>query len=216
MVDGMSSTLEASVTAPSDHTVLFYERDRFLSECVAGYLREGLAEDRDVMVIATAPHLRAFDALLERPAWQGGGDARLTILDAHDTLEELLRDDVLDLGRLRERVEPWLAAANRSGREPRIYGEMVALLWDDSQFERAVQLEALWNRLGRSFSFSLLCGYPMRGFGDHAGGDGFLDVCRQHSAVTTESYSRLRDEREGPGSMVVLDGGSPGGHIHLD
>jgi hypothetical protein len=205
----MSPTLDA--TAPADHVVLFYEQDRFLSECIAGYVREGLAEDRDVLVIATAPHRLAVDALLDRSPPPAGTDARLTTLDARDTLDDLPSNG--GVGRLHDRFAPWLAASNRAGRTPHIYGEMVALLWDDGEFERALQFEAMWNRLGESFSFNMLCGYPMRGFDDHDSTVSFPDVCRQHTAVATESYARLRDGDDDPGPMVMLNGGSPGGRI---
>lgn len=209
----MSLTLDAP--DPADHVVLFYEQDRFLSECIAGYVRQGLAENRDVLVIATAPHRHAVDALLDRSPRQAGTDARLTTLDARGTLDDLCINGVVDAGRLHDRFAPWLVAANRSGRTPRIYGEMVALLWDDGQFERALQLEALWNRLGDLFSFSLLCGYPMRGFDDHNSTVSFPTVCQQHTAVTTESYAQLRDGHDDP-VPVVLNGGSPGGRIELE
>jgi hypothetical protein len=209
----MSLTLRPSATAPADHVVLFYEQDRFLNECIADYVRQGLAENRDVLVIATAPHRHAVDGLLDRSPQRAGTDPRLTTLDARATLDDLRIDGVVDAGRIHDRFARWLAASNRSGRTPRIYGEMVALLWDDGQFERALQLETLWNRLGESFSFSLLCGYPMRGFADHDSTVSFPDVCRQHTAVTTESYAHLRDEHDDPGPMVVLNGGAPGGRM---
>jgi hypothetical protein len=209
----MSSTLDA--TAVGDHVVLFYEQDRFLSECVAGYVRESLADDRDVLVIATAPHRKAVDALLQRSPRPAGADARHTTLDARATLDDLPTAGAVDADRLYDRFAPWLADSNRSGRAPRIYGEMVALLWEEGQFERALQFEALWNRLGESFSFSLLCGYPMHGFDDPDSAVSFPDVCQQHTAVTAESYAHLRDEDADPAPMVVLNGGSPGGCIDI-
>lgn len=210
----MSVTLDA--TAGPDHVVMFYEQDRFLVEAIAGYARQGLADNRDVLVLATAPHRQAVDALLDQPTRHAGSDARLTALDARDTLDELLVNGVVDASRLRDLIASWLAASNHSGRKPRIYGEMVALLCDDGQFEPALQLEALWNRLGESFSFSLLCGYPMRGFGEHDSAVSFLDVCRQHTAVTSESYARLRGDQNEPVPMVVLNGDAPGGSIDLN
>jgi hypothetical protein len=209
----VSPTLDA--TAGGDHVVLFYERDRYLSECIATYVREGLAEERDVLVIATAPHLHAVDAQLDRSPRPARTEARLTTLDARVTLDALPVDHGGDAGRLEDRFAPWLAAANQSGCSPRIYGEMVALLWDDGQFERALQFEATWNRLSESFSFSMLCGYPMRGFDDHDSTVSFPDVCQQHTAVTTESYVHLRDGDAETAPMVVLNGGSPGGRIDL-
>jgi hypothetical protein len=212
----MGSTLDASATVPRDHVVLFYEQDRFLSECIASYARQGLAEDRDVLVVATAPHRRAVDALLDRSPRLAGTGARLTTLDARDTLDSLLVDGVVDTDRLHDLITPWLAASNRSGRAPRIYGEMVALLWRDGRFEPALELEGLWNRLGETFSFSLLCGYPLRDFSDQNSAASFLGVCQQHTAVTMESYARLRGDHDDAVPMVVLHGGSPGGRIELN
>lgn len=169
-----------------------------------------------MLVVATAPHRRAVDAWLDRSPRQTGTGARLTILDARDTLDSLLIDGVVDADRLYDRIAPWLAAANRSGRAPRIYGEMVVLLWNDGQFERALELEALWNRLGEAFSFSLLCGYPLRDFGHQDSAASFLGVCQQHTAVTMESYARLHGEHDDAVPMVVLHGGSPGGRIDLN
>lgn len=212
----MDPTPEASATAGSHHVALFYEQDRYLTGCIASYARQGLAEDRDVLVVATAPHLRAVDVLLDRSARRAGTDARLTTFDARDMLDDLLVDGVVDAGRLHDRITPWLAAANRSGRTPSIYGEMVFLLWRDGHVEPAMHLEALWNRLTESFSFNLLCGYPMREFGDLDSAAGFLDVCQQHTAVTMESYAQLRGEDDDAIPMVVLHGGSPGGRIDLN
>lgn len=212
----MGSTLDATATVPGDHVVLFYEQDRFLSECIVSYARQGLAQDRDVLVVATAPHRRAVEAWRDRSPRQGSTGARLTTFDARDTLDSLLVDGVVDADRLYELLVPWLAASNGSGRTPRIYGEMVALLWTDGHLERVLQLEALWNRLGESFSFSLLCGYPMRDFGDQDSAANFLGVCQQHTAVTMESYARLRSDHDDAVPMVVLNGGSPGGRIDLN
>jgi len=212
----MGSTLDASATVPRGHVALFYEQDRFLGECIASYARQGLAEDRDVLVVATAPHRRAVEEWLDRSPREAGTDARLTTLDARDTLESLLVDGVVDADRLYDRIAPWLAAANRSGRTPRIYGEMVALLWRDGHFEPALELEALWNRLGEAFPFSLLCGYPLRYFSDQNSAASFLGVCQQHTAVTMESYARLRGDHDDAIPMVVLHGGSPGGRIDLN
>src|SRR5207344_449274 len=87
-------------------------------------------------------------------------------------------------------------AADAEARSPtgrfRAYGEMVDLLWRDGKPDAAIQLEELWNDLGRQHSFALLCAYAMNTFGDERHGDGFADVCRAHSRVVpTERYQSL-------------------------
>ena len=49
--------------------------------------------------------------------------------------------------------------AAATGRPVRAYGEMVALLWEHGDVLAAIELEELWNDLGRELDFSLLCAY---------------------------------------------------------
>lgn len=119
----MSFTLDASATAPSDHVVLVNEQDRFLSECIVGYVRPGLAENRDVLVIATAPHRHAVDALLDRSPRQAGTDARLTTRDARRTLDDLPINGGVDAGRVRR--SPLHGRATR--RDARLTGADLAV-----------------------------------------------------------------------------------------
>src|SRR5260370_618154 len=84
----------------------------------------------------------------------------------------------------------------------RIYGEMVDVLWRDGNPQAAIHLEELWNDLGNSCSFSLLCAYRMGNFYKEADGAHFQHICRTHSLVVpSESYpqgdedgARLREE----------------------
>ena len=65
----------------------------------------------------------------------------------------------------------------------RIYGEMVAVLWDQGNVAAAIELERLWNELADSNPFSLFCAYPIRAFDLDAGAERFRKICAQHSAV---------------------------------
>ena len=73
--------------------------------------------------------------------------------------------------------------ARTGGRPVRAYGEMVALLWDDGLVNAAIQLETMWNELGRAHSFSLFCGYPARSVTGDGHLDAFAAVCRLHREV---------------------------------
>ena len=73
--------------------------------------------------------------------------------------------------------------AGTGGRPVRAYGEMVALLWDDGLVNAAIQLETMWNELGRAYSFSLFCGYPVGSVTGDGHLDAFAAVCRLHREV---------------------------------
>ncbi|MDP8931195.1 MAG: MEDS domain-containing protein [Actinomycetota bacterium] len=53
------------------------------------------------------------------------------------------------------------------GRDVRIYGEMVALLWEEGNILAAMALEDLWNQFAGSRAFSLMCAYPMNACHSH-------------------------------------------------
>jgi hypothetical protein len=57
-------------------------------------------------------------------------------------------------------VSPVLRQAAKAGRPVRVFGEMVALLWQAGLTDAAVEVEAMWNELGAQYPFSLLCAYP--------------------------------------------------------
>src|SRR5262249_10898309 len=64
-----------------------------------------------------------------------------------------------------------------------IFGEMVALLWRDGNYEAAIRLEKLWNDLARRYSFSLRCAYPMNALKTDERGELFEEICATHSSV---------------------------------
>jgi hypothetical protein len=73
------------------------------------------------------------------------------------------------------------------GRPVRVFGEMVALLWNDGDVLSAIELEAMWNELGRRRPFTLYCAYPMAAMetaGDLAAAK---RVCDHHSHVVSMS-----------------------------
>jgi PAS domain S-box-containing protein len=83
-----------------------------------------------------------------------------------------------------------IARQAKVGRRIHAFGEMVALLWADGNREGAIQLEELWNKLGRQYRFALFCAYPMNGFGNEADATPLDGICSCHSRVIpAESYS---------------------------
>ncbi len=83
-------------------------------------------------------------------------------------------------------------------RRVRIFGEMVALLWEQGNQTAALRLEALWNELrSTTHPFSLLCAYPMSLFVGPERAELFTQMCELHSQVIPdESYTRLASQDE--------------------
>ena len=145
------------------HVVQFYSHDEELAERVVGYLLEALGGGGVAVVIATPEHRREFEDRLRN----AGADLTAArdsgtylVLDASKTVRELMPVGRLDLVAFDRVIGGLIRQAGTGGRPVRAYGEMVALLWDDGLVNAAIQLETMWEELGRTHSFSLFCGYP--------------------------------------------------------
>jgi anti-sigma regulatory factor (Ser/Thr protein kinase) len=73
--------------------------------------------------------------------------------------------------------------AGENGRQVHAYGEMVSLLWDAGHVPAAIELEGLWNDLGRELQFSLLCAYHRDSVSGPEHEESLRQVCHLHSAV---------------------------------
>jgi hypothetical protein len=138
-------------------------------------------------------------------------DGRLLVLDAEATLAGLLAADDLDRRGLLAAVAALVDRADPDGRGVRVYGEMVALLWEAGRLTLALDLEDAWNELLAERPFHLVCGYPLAAFASEETNALFHAVCGRHTAVTTESYAPLAPEAGTSNGVVVLDANEPGG-----
>jgi hypothetical protein len=193
---------ERAGLAAHTHAVQFYEDTGFLVRVVASFVGEGLRAGAPAVVIATRSHRHAirqrlgsdgFD--LRSAAWS----SKVEFLDAKETLAQLMVDGVPNRARFRAVVSGTLkraiAAAPRG--RPRVYGEMVDILSKDEQPNAALELERLWNELGRKEPFSLLCGYSMSNFRQSDQAREFATICRAHSRVApTERFPHEADDAQ--------------------
>jgi hypothetical protein len=166
------------------HVVQFYGHDRELTQRVAGFLQDGLESGGVVIVIATPEHRREFETRLadagpDLAAARDGGT--YLALDASETLGEFMAADGLDSAAFDRVVGTLIRRAGAGGRPVCAYGEMVALLWDDGLVNDAVELEGMWEELGRRHPFSLFCGYRADSVTGEV--DAFAEVCRLHGEI---------------------------------
>jgi signal transduction histidine kinase len=179
-----------------DHRVQFYDSEDFLALTVANFLEEGIRGGQPLVVIATEPHRRSFASQLKSKGHdvdRVSGSGQLMLLDARDTLEKFMVDQLPEAGRFKTVIGTALQSARELGGGNavlRLYGEMVDLLWRDGNTEGALQLEQLWNDLSHTYEFSLLCAYAMGNFYRSTDAEHFHAVCHHHTHVSpTERYA---------------------------
>ena len=178
----MALTSDRVHKAADRHLVHFYDQDDELAAGVGAYVAETIRAGGTAIVIATEAHRQIFTARLERAGlYPCPANASLLMLDAHEAADALLIDGRIAPHRFDKLIGDLVREAAGRRRPLRAYGEIVAVLWADGHVRAALELEDLWNDLGREVDFSLYCAYP-RAWMDGVG-EAFHDVCRQHSAV---------------------------------
>jgi signal transduction histidine kinase/ActR/RegA family two-component response regulator len=191
-----------------EHLVQFYETDRFLMDSVGTFLGSGLSEGDACIVVATKAHREGLDERLlgyglNLEAVKANG--QYVSLDATETLSRFMIDRLPEPARFADTIGTIIAQAAEDGRRVRVFGEMVALLWAEGNNNAALRLEELWNDLRREHSFSLLCAYPINGFGGENLAEGLYDVCTAHSRVIpAESYTALTNEDDRLRTIIQL------------
>lgn len=181
---------EASST---QHVVQFYESDSFLINSVSEFVEAGLRMGDSCIIVATTSHREELEKLLQKK----GVDlffARVRgdylTLDPIETMTKFMLNGMPEAGRFNEVIEDAISQVSRSPRHLRIFGEMVALLWNDGHRGAAIRLEELWNELFKRLPvYSLFCAYPISSFKGEPYEEQFTQVCRQHSLVIPDESS---------------------------
>ncbi len=182
----MSSDCGFSARGSHRHVAQFYDDDGELAGDVAGYLAGAIAEGGTAVIVATPARRAGFEARLAADGVDIAAARHrgaLTGLDAAWLVRRLTREDRIDRPAFDACLRPAIQAAAQAAGPVRVYGEAVALLWAVGQVNAALELEDLWNGLGREMPFSLYCGYPRQLVEStrHPGPGG--EVCRQHTSL---------------------------------
>jgi hypothetical protein len=161
-----------------------YDHDDDLVSAIVHFLSGALADGGTAVVVATPTHRAALGAALARA---GHAVEALTksgayvALDADDTLDAFMVDERPDAERFRACVESVLPDPLVHPGPVRLFGEMVALLWERGNLEGAIALESLWNDLAEHHSFALFCAYAMSALETSGNLDAAMRMCDRHS-----------------------------------
>jgi hypothetical protein len=154
---------------------------------VSEYLLPAIQDGDGAIVVATPDHRRSF----ERHLADVGVDVAAArahgaylALDASETMRGFMAADWPDPAGFWQAISPMLRQAAKAGRPVRVFGEMVALLWDAGLIDAAIEVEAMWNEMGAQYPFSLLCAYPAQPAACAHQLDALTEVCRAHTQVT--------------------------------
>lgn len=182
----MAVELQDIEVCTGDHIVQFYDRDSDLVESVGRYLTEAAQAGEVAIVIATEAHRRALAAHLEAEGIDLAAADRagtFVALDAAATMGRFVSEGEIDREAFSRVIGGVLRQAARSGRPLRVYGEMVAILWDAGDVLAAIELETLWNELGQRLSFALYCGYHSQSVSGDEHSEALEQICHLHSSV---------------------------------
>lgn len=170
----------------SAHVVRFYDYGDELARSVGDSLGQALADGAAVIVVATGVHRDAIEARMtaaggDVAAARGGG--RYLTLDAVDTMSRFLVGGHPDPAAFEQVIGAVIRQAAAGGQPVRVFGEMVALLWDAGQVSAAIEVEALWNELAGLVPFSLTCGYVTASVLGDKCADALEMMCELHTAM---------------------------------
>lgn len=169
-----------------DHLVEFYETESLLVESVQNFFRPALLAGDPVILVATPGHRSAFVAALEASGvgvQEARHSGRFVDLDAAETLSRFMVDGAPDPDRFDRVVGGLVRSSGRRNPRMRIYGEMVALLWDEDNRVAAIALENMWNALSERELYTLLCAYPLSSMEWGPDNAPFREICSTHSSV---------------------------------
>jgi hypothetical protein len=177
------------MSSPALHSVHFYEDHEALIDRLCGVVCAGLLNGSAVVIVATKNHrlqLAKALALLKVDVKAYTKQKRLQMLDAQELLSTFMgHGGQPDYSLFRTSVGSLVVEAkaySASGREgATVFGEMVAILWEEGNKSGALALERLWNDLLDDAAFHLHCAYPRSivsqdALGVHA-------ICESHSHI---------------------------------
>jgi signal transduction histidine kinase/ActR/RegA family two-component response regulator len=186
-----------SEMSDTEHFVQFYEADGFLLNSLSGFVGAAITSGDSALVVATKAHRDGLDELLTAnglDVTSARARGRYVSLDAAETLSKFMVDGLPEPLRFDDVMGEVLTSVTDGRTRLRAFGEMVALLWADGNYNAAIRLEELWNNLQKTYSFSLFCAYPMHGVGGEKLEQPHDGICTAHSRVLpAESYAALND-----------------------
>lgn len=192
----------------SSHLVQFYEDDDFMLRALLKTIGVALLADEPCIVIATKTHVARLTRLAKASSLDlknARTNGLFVAIDAASLLKKVSKGGQLDWNTFADEIGAIIRAAGSRGSTVHVFGELVAMLWNDGRHDLAIQLEKYWNDLASMYTFNLYCAYPIAAFNRRSYGDAFLHIGNLHERVVpTESFSNLKTSDERMRDILAL------------
>ena len=142
-----------------NHAVAYYPSNHVLINSLYKYISQGVALGDSCLIISRPAIINSLRPSLARGMY---GKGTCTLLSAESVLEDILTDGMPDKNKFSKKIEKILSLNTKPRQKVRIYGEMGAMLLEQSGGQAVSELERLWSEYGKSRPLSLYCGYPLR------------------------------------------------------
>jgi len=203
--------------APRDHIVHLYQDQDFLNRVVCRFAAAALANGEGVILVPTLAHWDAFRPRLvaEGVDVKGAQDrGQLTVVDADELLPQFMRHAMPDGPMFLGLAGDIIARTRAAGRYTNVrwWGEMVNVLWERGDVAASMNLEDLFDQVGREQNVAVFCSFMMDNFNGDVHTRMLPRLGDNHShLIPVEHYGRLEHavpealrETVGPDEAVVL------------
>jgi hypothetical protein len=180
----------SSQAAPAVHSVQFYDESKGLIDRLCGLITSSLRLGNSVLLVITLKHrVQLVKAMAEAEieVRDSAREGRFVMADAGETLQHFMVDGLPDPKRFHTSVGRLLHESREAALAPAknlmVFGEMVAVLWDENNQRGAIALEELWNDVLSERAFHLHCAYPRYSFVKDPDHLRMLEICKAHTHV---------------------------------
>src|SRR5580693_1634156 len=161
----MNATAEAILCDPQPcgHIVYPYTDESQVAEAVGLFARAGFQKGEAVLLVMTEAHFEPILGRLEHDGFDVDAlteSGQLVCEEAGKLLSTFMFDGIIDEHRFKTKISALIGRAKTAGggRQVRVFGEMVSLIWQSRQ-HATERLEELWNDAIQEQSVPLLCAY---------------------------------------------------------
>jgi DcmR-like sensory protein len=182
--------LAVSAISPVIHSVHLYTREEALIQRLQGIIAPAVSSGTAVLIVCTDDHRQQLVSALAASGLDCSvleTQGRLRFHDTQNLLDSFMVDGFPDREKFFSVVGALVDESRQSAwnaqRGVTVFGEMVAVLWEQGNHVAALQLEALWNDLLYDREFHLHCAYPRKLFRSSHDGALMRAICDVHSHV---------------------------------
>jgi len=175
------------------HEVASYRDTVSFVDGFARFVEAALQAGNPVIVLATETHRASLQKRLQERGWDIAAaiqQGNYLALDAEEALSTFMVNDWPDQARFFKVAGDLIVRAVKAakGAHPRVAacGECAPILWERGKPYAAIQLEHLWDEIGRRYEVDILCGYLLSGFRRRENSYIFERICAEHTAVSSQ------------------------------